>query len=366
MTALRATPAGLPPRLPSRDRSTAGERAPRGLSPMLSRLAAERATGVLLRECGTLYLAEGRVVHAESPAAPGLDVLLTAHGTLDTAVWQDAVARADDLHGAARLLVDSGRLTPGTLELCHLGALYDAAYFALAPSSTPGRFRYGTGHWLGPVRPVPVAAVERETLRRRDLLHRIWPDPGTDSAPLTRADPPRTPLTARQRAVVALLDGARTATDIARALGRPAFHTLVDIRRLAAAGVLTPHPTHPALADRAPTRAHPDPPDRSPTADRAHPDPPHQAPAPQRVHPEPSDWGPALAYPEPSDRRPAPARTRPEPPDPAPAPQQGCSHPADPPSLPVRPRPPAPAERLAPDDPDVALLKRVRDALEAL
>ncbi|MGW0601395.1 hypothetical protein ACWD11_30280 [Streptomyces sp. NPDC002776] len=498
MTALRATPADLPPRLPSRDRSTAGERAPRGLSPMLSRLAAERATGVLLRECGTLYLAEGRVVHAESPAAPGLDVLLTAHGTLDTAVWQDAVARADDLHGAARLLVDSGRLTPGTLELCHLGALYDAAYFALAPSSTPGRFRYGAGHWLGPVRPVPVAAVERETLRRRDLLHRIWPDPGTDSAPLTRADPPRTPLTARQRAVVALLDGARTATDIARALGRPAFHTLVDIRRLAAAGVLTPHP---APSDRSPTPTHPEPPNRGPAADRPRPEPPDRAPAPQRVHPEPpdrrpapahpepsdrrpapqrvhpepSDWGPAPAHPEPSDRRPAPTRTRPQPPDdgpaarpeplgwgpapqrtlpqppgreptpdqarpapsdwgptadrprpdppdwgstpqraypepsdrrpapartrpdrpdpgpapqrarpepsdrrpapartrpdrpdPGPAPQQAGSHPADPPSLPVRPRPPAPAERLAPDDPDVALLKRVRDALEAL
>ncbi|MFI9767231.1 transcriptional regulator [Streptomyces sp. NPDC052415] len=362
MTALRATPAGLPPRLPSRDRSTAGERAPRGLSPMLSRLAAERATGVLLRECGTLYLAQGRVVHAESPAAPGLDVLLTAHGTLDTAVWQDAVTRADDLHGAARLLVDSGRLTPGTLELCHLGALYDAAYFALAPSSTPGRFRYGTGHWLGPVRPVPVAAVERETLRRRDLLHRIWPDPGTDSAPLTRADPPRAPaLTARQRAVVALLDGARTATDIARALGRPAFHTLVDIRRLAAAGVLAPRPPHP-------TPARPTHPDREPTPQRTHPEPADREPTPQRPHPDPPDRGhtPQQTRTEPPDRGPTPQRPHPDPPDRRPAPEGACPHPADPPSLPVRPRPPAPAERLAPDDPDVALLRRVRDALEAL
>ncbi|WP_328871860.1 transcriptional regulator [Streptomyces sp. NBC_00287] len=308
MTALRATPAG-PPRLPVRDRSTAGERAPRGLSPMLSRLAAEQATGVLLRERGTLYLAEGRVVHAESPAAPGLDVLLTAHGTLSTAAWRDAVARADDRHGAARLLVDGGRITPGTLELCHLGALYDAAYFALAPSSTPGRFRYGTGHWLGPVHPVPVAAVERETLRRRDLLHRIWPDPGTDQAPLARADPLRTPmLTARQRAVVALLDGVRTATDIARALGRPAFHTLVDIRRLAAAGVLTPRPVEPERTAAVATPLSP------------------------------------------------PSTPRSEPPNPTPAP----------PPLPTRPNPPSPAERLAVDDPDVALLKRVRDALEAL
>lgn len=341
MTAVRATPAGLP-RLPVRDRSTAGERVTRGLSPMLSRLAAERATGVLQRERGALYLAEGRVVHAESPAAPGLDVLLTAHGTLSTAAWQDAVDRADDRLGAARLLVDSGRLASGTLELCHLGALYDAAYFALAPSSTPGRFRYGTGHWLGPVHPVPVAAVERETLRRRDLLDRIWPDPGTDSAPLARADPPRLPaLTARQRAVVSLLDGVRTATDIARALGRPAFHTLVDIRRLAAAGVLAP---------RAPEHG----PDSAPAGT-------------ERTRPEPAPWsGDPAGHPAPEQHEhsgPEPDPARPGLPSRARPPVPPPTRPEPPPWSPTRP---APTERLAPDDPDVALLKRVRDALEAL
>jgi hypothetical protein len=40
--------------------------------------------------------------------------------------------------------------------------------------------------------------------------------------------------------VLARIDGVRTAADISRELGRPAFHTLVDIRRLAAAGVVSP------------------------------------------------------------------------------------------------------------------------------
>ncbi|WP_282703047.1 transcriptional regulator [Streptomyces sp. CC219B] len=298
MTAIQDTPATPPPpRLPVRDRATAGDRVARvarGLSPMLRRLAAERATGVLLRERGTLYLAEGRVVHAESPSAPGLDVLLTAHGTLDAAAWQEAMGR-----GVGRFLVDGGHLTRGTLELCHLGTLYDAAYFALSSSSTPGRFRYGTPHWLGPVRPVPVAAVERETLRRRELLDRIWPDPATDSAPLVRTDRAAPPaLTARQRAVVDLLDGVRTAPDIARALGRPAFHTLVDARRLAAAGILSTRRTGST------------------------------APPPAR---------PGL-----------PARPRPSP--------SAGPGPHAPPFAHVPP----------PDDPDIALLKRVRDALEAL
>ncbi|MFI9254440.1 transcriptional regulator [Streptomyces sp. NPDC053069] len=239
-----------PPPLPVRDRS-----ATRALSPMLTRLAEERATGVLVREHGTLYLAEGRVVHAESPLAPGLDVLLTAHGTLAAAAWQRAAAQAAGSLQAAELLLEAGLLPAGALELCHLDALYDAGYFTLAPSSTPGRFRYDNAPRIGPLPSVPVVALERETLRRRLMLHRLWPDPAADSAPLIRADPvarpaATAPVTPRQRAVLDRVDGVRTATAIARNLGRQAFHTLVDVRRLAAAGQvapLAPVVTEPAL-----------------------------------------------------------------------------------------------------------------------
>ncbi|MGW5024430.1 transcriptional regulator, partial [Streptomyces albidoflavus] len=153
---------------------------------MLRRLAEERATGALMRESGTLYLADGQVVHAESPATPGIDVLLTAGGTLARAGWWEAVAAAGARQRVAAYLVDSGRVPGGALELCHLGALYDAAFFALAPTSTPARFRYGVSHWIGPVHPVAAGSVERETLRRRALLDRIWPDATVDTAPLVR------------------------------------------------------------------------------------------------------------------------------------------------------------------------------------
>ncbi|MFD4875155.1 transcriptional regulator [Streptomyces sp. NPDC058420] len=247
MTAVKATPTTPPPRLPVRDKAAAGDRGWGGVSPMLTRLAAEEATGVLVRERGSLHLVDGGVVHAESPSAPGLDLLLTAHGTLGTEAWEAAARATDDRHATTRLLLDGGLLSPGALELCHLGALYDAAYFVLAPSSTPGRFRYGVTHPLGGVRPVPVAALERETLRRRDLLHRVWPDAATDGAPLVRADPVvPPPVTPRQAAVLARVDGVRTATDIARALGRRAYPTLLDVRRLVSAGLVSPRPAAPA------------------------------------------------------------------------------------------------------------------------
>ncbi|GGP56981.1 transcriptional regulator [Streptomyces sindenensis] len=225
------------------------------LSPMLQRLAAERATGALMRDRGTLYLADGQVVHAESPATPGIDVLLTTGGTLRHEGWWDAVAQAGAGRRVGRYLVDSGHVPGGALELCHLGALYDAAFFALAPTGTPARFRYGVAHWIGPVRPVPVAAVERETLRRREFLDRIWPDPACDSAPLLRtAHGPDAPVPARQRRLLELVDGVRTASDIAQALGRSAFHILVDLRRLAAAGLVAAVRAQPLPAAATPRR----------------------------------------------------------------------------------------------------------------
>ncbi|MFI6051325.1 transcriptional regulator [Streptomyces violascens] len=219
----------------------------RHLSPLLRRLVAEHATGALLRDSGTLYLADGQVVHAESPAAPGLDVLLTAGGRLRPETWQQAVDQVGGRGSVGRFLVDSGQITGGELELCHAGALFDAAFFTLAPSSGPTRFRYGVVHWIGPVRPVPAREVARETARRRELLRRIWPHPEIDTAPVVRAPgrpgPPRPP---RQRALLALADGVRTPQDIARLLGRPAFHTLVETRRLAADGTIeTPLVTVP-------------------------------------------------------------------------------------------------------------------------
>jgi len=307
---------------PNRAESRSG--IPPTLSPMLSRLAEERATGVLTRERGVLYLVEGQVVHAESPATPGLDVLLTTRGALGSDGWWEAVSEAGADRRVGRFLVDSGRLTAGALELCHLGALYDAAFFTLGPSSGPARFRYGVAHWIGPVRPVSVDAVERETLRRRDLLHRIWPEPGTDTEPLVRTGRAvDSTLPPRQRTVLDQVDGERTASDISLVLGRPGFHTLVDLRRLAAAGIVTT---------------------RSPTIT--------SGPVPTGSVPTgPAESGPAESGPLSSG------------PDGSRAPEEAAVTPLSPVSTVVAQ---AAEAAQASADPDVALLRRLRDALEAL
>ncbi|MET8981963.1 transcriptional regulator [Streptomyces sp. NPDC004539] len=225
------------------------------VAPLLARLAAEEASGVLSREGGALHLVRGRVAYAESVSAPGPDALLLAHGTLDGDVWKKTVSR----RGAVQLLVDEGHLPRGAVELCLLGALFDAAYFALSPGDTPARFRYDdTQDEPGVVRPVEAGALERETARRRALLDRVWPDGRTDDAPLRLVDPHPPPrLPARRRAVLDQVDGDRTATDIAHRLGRRAFPTLLDVRRLAAAGLVTPlvTPNPPPAASTSPVPA---------------------------------------------------------------------------------------------------------------
>ncbi|MGW0121140.1 transcriptional regulator [Streptomyces sp. NPDC003327] len=238
------------------------------VSPMLVRLAAERATGALLRDHGTLYLVDGRVVHAESPAAPGVDVLLTTGGRLPREGWDEAVDRAGAHRAVGRFLVDSGRLHDGELEICHLGAVFDAAFFALSPTSGPTRFRYGVGHWFGTVRPVSAEAVQRETVRRRELLDAVWPYASVDTAPVVpRPAAPGQSVGARHRALLAAAaERRRTPAELARLLGRPAFHTLLDVRRLAAAGLVetepepapTPRPAPPPSALPATPLADPD------------------------------------------------------------------------------------------------------------
>lgn len=296
----------------------------------VARLADRRATGALHTETGTLFLHQGAVVHAESPRCLGLGELLIGCGRITPDAWQRLLDRFAGEHRIGRLLVAQGVVTTGELEACSVAALYDAGYFALGPGSRHTGFEPGARHWLGPVNAVAPRLLHREVVRRRLLLQRVWPWPQVDSAPVVRTGrtlPGALPPGCRRREILEHADGRRTPADLARLLGRSSYATVLEVRRLAAAGLIA---TPPAVTPPAP----------------AHPAAVHPAALPRGAASCAVD---ALSRPAPPhpDERPQPL------PQPLPWRTRGAS------------RCRAADDQLSAHGPETALLLRIRTALEA-
>ncbi|MDY7088301.1 MAG: ADAM 12 protein [Actinomycetota bacterium] len=211
---------------------------------LLKQVAGERQTGALVvggHPGGAVYVLEGRVIYAESPAAPGVGELLTASGRLAGRTWQNALDLGTSTAQVGRLLVEQGHLTRGELEMCVLGAIYDAAYFALSAAAAPVDFLAGATHWLGPVVHVDPEAVCHEVGRRVRILDGIFPDARIDTAaiaPATRPPRERITLTALQWELLVHADGQRTPADLALLLGKAGFACVQELRRMAAMGLI--------------------------------------------------------------------------------------------------------------------------------
>jgi len=219
---------------------------------LLTQIAGDRQTGALVvggQPGGTVYLIDGLVSYAESPAAPGVGELLTASGRLAPRTWQAALDAGTSRAQVGRLLLDQGHLTQGELELVVLGTTYDAAYFALAAASAPVDFLDGATHWMGQVVRVEAAAINRESRRRARLLDEICPDPRIDTEPVIPVPRPpveRVTVTAAQWELLVQADGQRTPADLAQLLGRAGYATIQELRRLAALGLIE----RPAVRER--------------------------------------------------------------------------------------------------------------------
>ncbi|MFE6052995.1 hypothetical protein ACFQ6N_19735 [Kitasatospora sp. NPDC056446] len=349
---------------------------PRSPGEALALLADRRATGALHGPLGTLHLVDGEVAGAESPRAPGLADLLTGCGRITPEGWAELIGAHGLRSRVGEVLVERGLLTQGELELGHLGTLFDAAFFVLAdPGGGVWRFESDARHWLGPVATVDPDRLHREVERRRRLLDRIWPWGQLDTAPVRPVEHSRRashrPAGRRRRELLDHADGRRTPADLARLLGRSGFGVTADVRRLAAAGLLDesrpaapPTPVRPA-APPTPVR----PAAAAPAADAP------VAPA--------ADSGRPLG----GLHRRIPGATLRGAPTPVPVSVPGATVPGSPvPGSPVpgatqcgqaaevvpestarpeSPPTPAAAHPLTVPDPDIALLTRVRDLLEA-
>lgn len=268
---------------------------------LLSRVADERQTGALVvggHPGGAVYVFEGRVIYAESPAAPGVGELLTSSGRLAGRTWQNALDLGTSTARVGRLLVEQGHLTQGELELCVLGATYDAAYFALTTPSATVDFLPAATHWLGAVVHIDTSAVRREVQRRVRLLDDIFPNPRIDTHPVTPvARPPRerVTVTALQWELLIHADGQRTPADLALLLGRAGYATIQELRRLAAQGLIELPEGRDDFARPAQHRVAPPPaekPSAVPVISGPPPSPPPSLPPPAPPPPGDGNTGP--------------------------------------------------------------------------
>ncbi|MDG6102150.1 ADAM 12 protein [Dactylosporangium aurantiacum] len=244
----------------------------KGVTPAkaLEQLAALGATGaltVLGEPGGVIFLRDGLVNGVESPAAPSVDRLLTAAGVVEERVWETIPSRP------ARALVEGGHVTAAQIELCALNALYDAAFFVLSTGRAELRFAPDIEHWLGADCTVTADQVCDHVARQRRILDEVHPSDVTDTAPVRPVLRPgldRVLVSGLQWEIVLHADGERTPQELAGLLGRSAYAVTLDVRRLAAAGLIeSPPAPAPAPPEAAPADAEPA--DAEPAAE--HPDP---------------------------------------------------------------------------------------------
>jgi len=191
---------------------------------------------------GSVYLVDGLIEYAECPVVSGVDRLLTASGRLPAESWRAALAAGRTQHRVGAELLTGGLLTRIELETVTVLAVFDAAHF-LFDTVVEVRFEPGVRHPLGPACGLELRAVCDEVDRRKRLLVDAWPDASIDTAavvPVRRLPNQFVALTAVQWEVVANADRRRSPIDLARLLGRDTYTVLLEVRRMARAGLVEP------------------------------------------------------------------------------------------------------------------------------
>ncbi|WP_051571433.1 hypothetical protein [Cryptosporangium arvum] len=348
----------------------------RSVTEALDESTTNRVTGALHVDgpvSGSIYLIDGEVYYVHTPAAPGVDCLLQASGTVPAAAFQSAWTTGAAGGQVGDVLIKSGALSRGEAELCTAAAITDGAYALLtaAPAETgPVRYAAGEGHWWGPVRRVGGAALDVQIRKRKRLLERTPPG-NVDDQPVVaagRLGRHHVVLTDLQWELIVHANGRRSPRELARLLGRSAFSAILESRRLITAGLIQVVRPEPAPRPAAPETA------ARPTSAPEVSSATEPAPADGADGP-PEGWrnglraaGRGRRRPELPARKPELPTRRPDPAHPMPLPrrQPGAALRGVVPVPPPRAEKPREPSVLDVPEPDHSLLTRVRNALEGL
>jgi hypothetical protein len=219
---------------------------PRPLRQALVDCAADRLSGVLRvtgHPSGTIHFAEGRITAAQTPGAPGLEVILLRSKRLDEPGWDAAFAAAAvSGRGMRDELIERELVGAGELEALQRTAIADAIFalaYGVVDSCRTEPRAVGPLVTLEPG--IEAEWLLSETWRRIRVLN-SFPDPAGHARARVVNVPgamrPGVALGDGRDELAALADGRRTPRDLAFALGRGLYATLLQLGRMQAEGLI--------------------------------------------------------------------------------------------------------------------------------
>ncbi len=190
---------------------------------------------------GVIRLTDGRVTAIETPGAPSPEVLLLRSHRVTESGWDEAFAAAAISGGQmGSELIKRTMVGAGELEGLQRTALADAMF--VMANGTVGEYRAepGAADLMFPLEPgAEPDALLAEAVRRIRVLAALPAQPGAGKVVAARgAARPDVRLGGGQDEILALADGRRTARDLAFALGRGVYATMLQLARMQQAGLL--------------------------------------------------------------------------------------------------------------------------------
>ena len=191
---------------------------------------------------GAIHIADGLVAAIETPGAPTPEVLLLRSHRITESGWDEAFAAAASRGGLMSAeLLRREMVGSGELEVLLRTALADAMFVLASGSIEEYRAEQGPVDIVLPLEPGAEAdGLLAEASRRiRTLATLPARNDRERVVAVAGAAQPGVRLGDGQDEILALADGRRTPRDLAFALGRGVYATMLQLARMRQAGLLT-------------------------------------------------------------------------------------------------------------------------------
>ena len=190
---------------------------------------------------GAVHITDGLVAAIETPGAPGPEALLLRSHRVSESGWDEAFAAVAAAGGLMSTeLARREMIGAGELEWLLRTALADGMFAVANGTVEEYRAEPGPVDFVLPLQPgAEPDSLLAETSRRIRVLAALPARNGRDRiVAATGAIQPGVRLGDGQDEILALADGRRTARDLAFALGRGVYATMLQLSRMQRAGLL--------------------------------------------------------------------------------------------------------------------------------